>query len=81
MQYLFVLTSTFFCVFQVHPNSVYKCDLCKFVTTYPKSLEIHHAAKHTDDTELPFKCSLCTKGFARKQLLDMHLKRHKEEKE
>ncbi|XP_073811204.1 uncharacterized protein isoform X2 [Musca autumnalis] len=63
----------------VHPNTTYNCELCNFVTTYPKSLEIHRVSKHTE--EFPFQCEFCKKGFARKQLLVMHMKRHKLDKD
>uniref|UniRef100_A0A1I8NPP8 C2H2-type domain-containing protein n=1 Tax=Stomoxys calcitrans TaxID=35570 RepID=A0A1I8NPP8_STOCA len=62
-----------------HPDVLYQCKLCNFKTTYPKSLDIHHMAKH--EHTLPFKCSQCSKGFARKQLLVTHMKRHKEDKD
>ncbi|XP_075168079.1 uncharacterized protein LOC142240274 [Haematobia irritans] len=62
-----------------HPDTVYKCQLCKFQTTYPNSLDIHRMTKH--EKKFPFKCLHCSKGFARKQLMVVHMKRHEEDNE
>jgi len=53
---------------------VHKCPQCEYSTTGPKiSLKHHIDAKHTEESEKPFQCNHCTRGFAQKAALINHI--------
>lgn len=53
---------------------VHKCPNCEYSTTGPKiSLKHHIDAKHTEESEKPFQCDHCNRGFAQKAALINHI--------
>ena len=53
---------------------VHKCLNCDYSTTGPKiTLTQHIYAKHTEESEKPFQCDLCVRGFAQKAALINHI--------
>jgi len=53
---------------------VHKCSHCEYSTTGPKiSLKHHIDAKHTAESEKPFQCRHCERGFAQKVALINHM--------
>ena len=53
---------------------VHKCPQCEYSTTGPKiSLKHHIDAKHTEESEKPFQCNHCERGFAQKAALINHI--------
>jgi len=57
---------------------VHNCPHCNYETTGPKCILINHInAKHTQNTNKPFQCLHCSKGFSQKAHLQNHLiKKH-----
>ena len=55
---------------------VHKCHHCSYETTGPKIALKHHIdAKHKTDSERPFQCMVCSRGFAQKSHLINHCMR------
>lgn len=55
---------------------VHKCPHCDYTTTGPKStIQTHIYAKHTEDKDKPYQCTICQKGFAQKANYHIHLER------
>ena len=53
---------------------VHYCPHCHFSTTYGKCvLHNHIYARHTPESDRPFQCTHCTRGFAQKAHLISHL--------
>ena len=53
---------------------VHECPHCDYCTTGPKiSLKHHIDAKHTEESEKPFQCDHCERGFAQKAALINHI--------
>ena len=48
-------------------HKVHTCPHCNYETTGPKCILINHInAKHTQNTNKPFQCNHCNKGFSQK---------------
>ena len=55
---------------------MHKCPHCDFTTPYNKSnLTNHINAKHTPESERPFQCTHCVRGFSQKSHLIKHLQK------
>lgn len=55
-------------------HKVHTCPHCNYETTGPKCILINHInAKHTQNTNKPFQCNHCNKGFSQKAHLQNHL--------
>ena len=55
---------------------IHKCPHCSYETTGPKQTLINHInAKHKSESEKPFYCSCCDKGFAQAANYEKHMKR------
>ena len=55
---------------------IHICPHCDYTTTGPKITLKHHIdAKHKKDSEKPFQCIYCPKGFAQKSHLINHTKK------
>ncbi|KAH7710116.1 gastrula zinc finger protein XlCGF57.1-like protein [Aphelenchoides avenae] len=51
---------------------------CPYTTTRPDYMKRHQAVH--DDTQRPFTCENCGKGFTQKHILDVHMAVHSDEK-
>ena len=52
-----------------------QCTLCG-VEVKAVYFKRHMLAKHTDDSEMPYQCSVCHKGFCKKQTYQSHMNIH-----
>lgn len=59
------------------------CKLCGMKShgqTSPSRIAMHIYAKHMDDTQRPFQCHICAKGFAREATLGYHMEMHEDKR-
>ncbi len=55
---------------------IHKCPHCSYETTGPKQTLINHInAKHKSESDKPFYCACCDKGFAQAANYEKHMKR------
>jgi len=55
---------------------IHKCPHCSYETTGPKQTLINHInAKHKSESDKPFYCASCDKGFAQAANYEKHMKR------
>ena len=62
---------------------IYQCPHCNYETLNSKiTLRNHIHAKHTPESERPFQCQKCDRGFAQKAHLHIHCEKiHNQHKE
>ena len=63
---------------QKHANREHRTQQCTLCGMEVKSVYMkrHMLTKHTDDSAMPYQCSICLKGFTKKQSYQSHMNIH-----
>ena len=64
------------CPVRHREKKTYECQDCGKICASRYGLQTHRLSAHVPDSEKPFKCSHCDKGFAKKDTLRTHMNTH-----